>query len=66
MVKLRTNDGVIWSDLEQLRISWRKERKTLLEHYQSNGWIDMDDDGFRLTNKGKLLGDQLSANLFNS
>ena len=64
MVKLRTKDGIIWSDLEQLRISWRKERKTLLNHYQSNGWIDMDDYGFRLTDKGKLLGDQLSANLF--
>ena len=64
MVKLRTKEGIIWSDIERHRISWRKERKTLLDHYQSNGWINMDDDGFRLTNKGKLLGDQLSANLF--
>lgn len=66
MVKLRTKEGIVWSDIELLRMSWRKEKKTMLEHYKSNGWIDIDESGFYLTNKGRLLGDELSANLFES
>jgi coproporphyrinogen III oxidase-like Fe-S oxidoreductase len=38
----------------------------MLEHYKSNGWIDIDESGFYLTNKGRLIGDELSANLFES
>lgn len=66
MVKLRTKEGIVWSDIELLRMSWRKEKKTMLEHYKSNGWIDIDESGFYLTNKGRLIGDELSANLFES
>lgn len=66
MVKLRTKKGIVWSDIELLKMSWRKEKKTILEHYQSNGWIDINESGFYLTNKGRLLGDELSANLFES
>lgn len=66
MVKLRTKDGIFWSEIDLLRESWRKEKGSLLKHYQLNGWIEKNDQGFYLTNKGKLLGDQLSANLFDS
>lgn len=64
MVRLRTSEGINWDEIALLNDTWKERNQSQIEHYKQQCWITESENGFCFTSKGKLLGDELSANLF--
>ncbi|OON65600.1 radical SAM family heme chaperone HemW [Hymenobacter sp. CRA2] len=65
MTSLRTSAGCSLAYLRQhLGVDLAAQRATYLQQLQHDGWADVTSDLLRLTDRGKLLADQITLELF--
>ncbi|MCC3156202.1 radical SAM family heme chaperone HemW [Hymenobacter sp. 15J16-1T3B] len=64
MTSLRTSQGCSLAYLRQLGVDLATARAAYLQQLQHDGWADVSADRLRLTDRGKLLADQITLELF--
>lgn len=61
---LRTIWGCDTKVLEKYHFNIFSERSQELQKYKTLGWLEIDKNTIRLTEKGRLFADEITANLF--
>ena len=65
MTGLRTSVGCDLSGLpREMRVNFEDSNHTFLRKYQKEDLLTLENDFLCLTKKGKLLADEITANLF--
>ncbi|GAB3826346.1 radical SAM family heme chaperone HemW [Hymenobacter jeollabukensis] len=64
MTSLRTSAGCNLAYLRQLGVDLTTARAAYLQQLQHDGWATLTPDLLRLTDRGKLLADQITLELF--